>query len=155
MNESSPSQNQLEGLIGVLAHARLRPGMYMDLSSISAIRNYFYGLLMPLNLLGVVFEEEPILVERGWHVGNRLLIGEMEQQGFTEQQIVTEEFSVLIIALIRQYNLSIEPIRQVHLKVRATAEKTIHTGKLDSETLARCEYELRIMSNLEKDLSIQ
>ena len=154
MTEPRPSQNQLERLIGVLAHARLRPGMYMNLSSTSAIQNYFHGFLMPLNLVGVEFKDEEILIERGWHVGNHWLIAEMQNQGFTDQQIVTEVFSVLIIALVRQYNLSTESVQQAHAKIRETAENGLQADKLNPETRTRHEYELEIMSSLEKDLGI-
>jgi hypothetical protein len=154
MSEPRPSQDQLESIVGVLAHARLRPGMYMDLSNTSAIRNYFYGFLMPLNLVGIELNEKEILVERGWSVGNHWLIAEMQKQGFTDRQITTEVFSILIIALMRQYNLSTEPVRQAHAKIRETTEKGLQADKLDPDTRTRYEYELEIMSSLEKDLGI-
>lgn len=126
----------------------------MEFSDISAICNYFYGFLMPLNILGVEFKDEEILIERGWNVKFGGLIYAMQKRGFSHLQITTELFTVLIIALIRQYDLSTEPIRQAHAMVREKSEKGLHAEKLDFETRTRCEYELEIISGLEKELGI-
>ncbi len=110
---------------------------------------------MALHLVGIILRRDEIEIERGWHVGSGDLLSAMKKQGFRDQQIITEVFSVKIIALIRQYNLSTEPVLQVHAKIRDTAEKGLKVANLDPETRNRYEYELEIMSSLEKDLGIQ
>ena len=155
MSENKPTQEQLEGIIGVLAHARLRPGMYIGSSDITAVRSFFLGFRMALHLVGIIIRKDEIEIERGWHVGSGDLLSAMKKEGFTDQQIITEVFSVEIIALIRQYNLSAEPVVQAHAKIRDTEEKGLKVANLDPETRNRYELELECMWSLEKDLGIQ
>ncbi len=144
-----------EGTLEALAHVRLRPQMWFA-SDEPAIMNFRLGLIFGLGKAGIDIQDEEmkIAAERGWEIRAAHPMRGMQEKGMSEAEINVEVFTILILAIQRLYGISAEPILRTHTSMRNRAEKALQSNSAGQETRTRLEYELEIMSKLEKDLGI-
>lgn len=77
------------------------------------------------------------------------LVAAMKEKGLSNQEMNDEMFTILILALVRQYELSIKPILKVHAEIRERSEMMLN--RINQE---RYQHQLEMMSNLERELGI-
>jgi hypothetical protein len=150
------TQADWEGTVEALTHARLRPQMWFAAGDAPAIMNFRVGLIFGLGKAGldIQAEETKIAAERGWEIRAAHPLREMQEKGMSEAEINVEVFTILILAIQRLYGISAEPILKTHTSMRERAEKALQSNTVGQETQTRLEFELEMMSNLEKDLGI-
>jgi hypothetical protein len=145
----SPAQKeQLEDMLGVLAHVRLRPGMWIGSIDESALRAFTTGFWLAANLLGTYInkEVEVIWTERGWKKeGSMDYIHLLTDSGMSNDEVALEVFTVLILQIQRQYELTGNKVLETHSQMR---HNITEKGYELSADLAKQ------MESLEKDLGI-
>jgi hypothetical protein len=145
------TKEKLENMVGALAHIRLRPQMYAGSREIDVVHSFLNGFYFAFSFWGLTINEteNQFMRERGWIISSGGLVAVMKEKGLSNQEMTDEMFTILILALVRQYELSIKPILKVHAEIRERAEKML--SRVDE---TRYQNELDMMSQLEKDLGI-
>jgi hypothetical protein len=130
-------KEQLDSLVSVLAHMRLRPGMYFS-NTVPAIQNYLHGFQTACTLLGfdIWKDEQEIWAERGWKISALHPINQMRDKGMSDDEIAAEVFAMLILHLRRKYNISDESVLKVHKHIRDLTEKShLDAGNSDENNI--------------------
>lgn len=151
MNEiiSANQKKQLENMLGLLAHIRLRPGMWIGSTTVPALLAFTSGFSIASSLLGINIEKdrEQIWAERGWETGRPTTpVREMEERGWSEQQIIQEIILMMMLNIQRQYHLTGEKVLEAHNQIR---QNIIENGREVSADLTQQ------MESLEKALGIK
>jgi hypothetical protein len=160
-------KKDLEKILGVLTHMRLRPGMYFS-SDMPGVYAYLNGFKTACHLLGVDISknESVIWSERGWEAGALHPIKQMQEKGMSEAEITEELLTSLILALVRSYSISTQPVLDVHNRLQdyiEEQENQIKSGEdkefklppaIVQSDIERWKKALPVMERLEKDLGI-
>jgi hypothetical protein len=145
---SPTHKEQLENMLGVLAHIRLRPTMWIGSKDTKALMAFVTGFAIAANLLGVDIEKgrEAIWAERGWdtHRSTTPVI-EMGEKGWSQDAIISETILMLMINIRRRYDLTGRKILEMHDEI----QQRIHDLGHDIAP-----EEAQQMESLEKDLGI-
>ncbi|MBZ0286158.1 MAG: hypothetical protein K8I30_00985 [Anaerolineae bacterium] len=145
---STTQKEQLEHMLGMLAHIRLRPGMYMGSTDAVALRAFVSGFFVAANSLGTHISrvDYAIWKERGWETDRPVdAIHQMQDKGWTEDEIILETFTMMILGNKRLYNLTGTKVIETHNLIR---QNISNSGREISPELAQQ------MENLEKELGI-
>jgi len=120
------TKEQIEALLTSLAHMRMRPQMYFS-NDMPAIQNWLYGFEAACRLFDIRIWDErgKIWSERGWDNGAMHPIQKMTEKGLTEDEVIIEVFTVLILAVQRKYGVGEEVIAKFHREMRNNTEKTL------------------------------
>ena len=102
MSENKTTHEQLENLVSVLAHTRLRPQMYTGSKNIEVVRGFLSGFYFVFSFMGFTTNEteNQIARERGWIISSGGLIAVMTERGLSDKEMTTELFTILILALV-------------------------------------------------------
>jgi hypothetical protein len=155
-------KEDLEKLLGVLTHMRLRPGMYFS-SDMPGVYTYLNGFKTACHLLGVdiSINESVIWSERGWKTGPLHPIKQMQEKGMSEAKITEELLTSLILTLVRSYSLSTQPVLEIHDWVRnhinekdSDASNAKTSPITQEDELSQSVIDLKRMHRLEEDLGI-
>ncbi|MEO8608297.1 MAG: hypothetical protein ABI690_10465 [Chloroflexota bacterium] len=116
---------QVESLLTTLVHIRIRPQMYFS-NDVPAVQNWLYGFEAACRLFDVRIWDEAwkIYDERGWDNGAMHPVQKMIEKGLSEDEVILEVFSVLILALQRKYPFGEEIVVKFHEEMRQNIEKT-------------------------------
>ena len=147
-NVSPAQKEQLEDMLGLLAHIRIRPGMWIGSKDEYALRAFTTGFSLAASLLGVhlVKTQEEVWQERGWiREGSMDYIHLLKESGMSNDEIALENFTVMMVYIKRHYQLTGETVLETHNQMRQQYMDKGHEVSMD---LARQ------MESLEKDLGI-
>ncbi len=130
-------KEQLENLVSVLSHIRLRPGMYFS-NFAPAIHNYLHGFQAACTLLGfdIWNGQQEIWAERGWKISALHPISQMQEKGMTDDEIAAEVFGMMLLHLRSKYNISDEAVLKIHRDIREKTEKS----RLDLDNPKKDDY---------------
>lgn len=145
---SAIQKAQLEDMLGVLAHIRHRPSMWIGSKDAVALRAFVTGLSIAASSLGIDIEKgrEEIWAERGWDTHRSATpIVEMEEKGWSQEAIISETIIMLILNIKRRYDLTGKKILEMHDEIRQRNRETQHEIRKDLEAE---------LESLEKDLGI-
>jgi hypothetical protein len=101
---SDVQKEQLEEILGLLAHIRLRPGMWIGSKDEYALRAFTTGFSLASSLLGIdlVKTQEEVWQERGWILeGSMDYIHLMKETGLSNDEITLENFTVMLLYIKR------------------------------------------------------
>jgi hypothetical protein len=145
---SDEQREQLETMLGMLEHIRLRPGMWMGSTTIPAFQAFTSGFSIAAQLLGINIEKdrEQIWAERGWEIDRPVTpVREMQERGWSEDAIISETILMMMINIRQRFELTGQKIFEVHDEIR---QRHLDGGREISPELAQQ------MESLEKELGI-
>lgn len=149
-------KEQLEHLIGALAFARLRPGMFLSDDS-PAVLTFIAGFQFACGFLGVELNPEYIQLweARGWGRSSASPISEMQRAGIAPDDIALEAFEILILTLQRKYDISPDALLEKHREMRERSQSKIASSKsIDDRDRERIEHMLHAIEKLEREMGI-
>jgi hypothetical protein len=145
---SDTQKAQLEDMLGVLAHIRLHPRIWIGSTDPKALMVFATGFAIAANLLGVDIEKgrEAIWAERGWDTHRSATpVVEMGEKGWSQDAIISEVILMMMTNIMRRYNLTGRKILEMHDEIRQRIHDLRHD--IDPE-------EAQQMESLERDLGI-
>jgi hypothetical protein len=145
---SDVQKEQLENMLGILEHIRLRPGMWIGSTTIPALQAFTSGFSVAAQLLGINIEQgrEQIWAERGWEIDRPVTpVREMQERGWSENAIISETILMMMINIRRRFDLTGKRIFEMHDEIRQNLAQSGHEISIE---LAQQ------MESLERDLGI-
>ena len=107
MTEEEKSE-AITKLMNRLEMVRRRPGMYMGSATPNAVLAFTSALDIAYETVGIKSDRnlfEPVTLERGWKFNSLSPMAEMQEKGFTDEQIADEMLLIEIEVWKRTYNL--------------------------------------------------
>lgn len=152
-----PSQEQIENLLAVLAHARLYPGMVIGILSFDAVVSFSAGLNLACHCFGLDMSkvEKEVRSERGWEAYSSLgPMFQMKNMGMPIEEITLEELTMIILIIQRSASASTRPILNTHNRIRTYYSELLSQRPDDQELQKRAQFVFEKMNSLEKDLGL-
>ncbi len=120
------TKEQIEGLLTSFAHMRMRPQMYFS-NDLPTVQNWLYGFEAACRLFDIRVLDDvwKIWHERGWSNGAMSGVPQMVKKGLSEDEIILEVFTILIIAVQRKYQIGDEALAKFHREMRQHAQKAL------------------------------
>jgi hypothetical protein len=151
-------KEQLAKIVYTLAHILLRPGMYVSEES-SALSNFLNGFSIACQALGFNIEKgrENTWTERGWQVGVRHPISQMQEKSMSNDDIIAEAVGMMILTILRTYEVSTDQVLKVHKGIRESTERldvdlVNSDGEIPDPLYKQIEHTIKEIMSLNKDI---